>query len=127
MKNKRLKWICLLFVIIVVSISCFLIKKNWISTSFKSVSEVDIIIDDIEYVFPLKENTSIKYKTSDSSYVLISRGNMNEIIYFYERIDMNVVEEKEGTLSISKDGKQYVIKRLADDLDYVMYSLSTTN
>ena len=52
---------------------------------------------------------------------------MNEIKYFYESAKKNVVEEKEGILLISKDGKKYVIKRLADDLEYVMYSLSTTN
>lgn len=128
MKNIRLKRVCLLFIIIVVGISCFLVlEKNWINTSFRSVSEVDITIDDIEYVFPLKEKTSIKYKTSDSSYVFISRGNMNEIKYFYESITKSVVEEKEGNLFISKDGKKYAIKRLADDLEYVMYSLSITN
>lgn len=128
MKNIRLKQVCLLFIVVVIGISCFLVlEKNWINTRFRSVSEVDIIIDDVEYVFPLKEKTSIKYKTSDSSYVLISRGNMNEIKYFYESITRSVVEEKEGNLFISKEGKKYVIKRLSDNLEYVIYSLSTTS
>lgn len=128
MKNISMRWVCLLVIIIVVCSSCFLVlEKNWFNTNFKSVSEIDIIIDDIEYVFPLKEKTSIKYKTSDSSYVLISKGNMNGIQYFYENVTKNVVEEKEGNLFISKDGKIYEIKKLADDLEYVMYSLSVSN
>lgn len=122
-----IKWLCLVLVFTAIIAGCFVVSENWIDTKFRSVSEVEIVVDENSYVFPLQGNTSIKYKTSDSSYVFVSRGNINGIKFFYENIKKYGVDESDGKIFINKDGQKYVIEKIADDLEYVMYSVAAVN
>lgn len=125
MKKVRTEKFCFILTLIIIFafiIKCFSI--NWIDTTFKSVSEVEMIIAEKEYTFPLQKSTSIQYKTSDSSYVLISKGNLNDIKYFYENVKRYEVEERGEQFFVNKDEVKYAVKKLADDLDYVKYSVA---
>lgn len=117
--------LCFILIMLLIFIICYItVSESWVDTTFKCVSEIEIVLDDDEDVFPLKEKSSVKYKTSDSSYVLISKGNMNEIKYFYESIKKYDVVEKDSQLFITQNDRIYIIKKLADDLKYVKYSIS---
>ena len=118
------KFCFILIIIFIFIIECFFVSTNWIDTTFKCVSNVKMVVDEKEYTFPLQRYTSIKYKTSDSSYVLITKGNLNDIKYFYENIKKYEVEDGGEYFIINKDGVEYEVKKLADDLEYVKYSVA---
>lgn len=109
--------------VLIVFIGAFFISDNWFDTTFKSVSEINITVDEKDYVFPLIEHTAVMYKTSDSSYVLISKCRFDELRHFYKKTNKLQVDESSDGLFIDKDGLKYAVKRLADDLDYVEYSV----
>ena len=124
MKTLKRTVCFILIVLLIFIISYTTISDSWLDTTFKCVSKIETVIGENKDVFPLKEKTSIKYKTSDSSYVLISKGNIDEIKYFYESIKKYDVVEKDDQMFITKDDRIYIIKKLADDLKYVKYSIS---
>lgn len=113
----------ILTIVLLIVVVCSLVSKNQINTTVKSVSEIKMTIDEKEYIFPLTDHTGIMYKTSDSSYVLISRGRFDELKHFYENTMKLETEEAGDQLFVNKDGIRYAVKKLTDDLKYFEYSV----
>ncbi len=128
MKTKGLYIYCaILTAVLIIVAAAALVSDEWFKTSFKSVPEITMTVNEKDYVFPLIEHTAVKYKTSDSSYVLVTKGRFDELNHFYEKTEKLEVDESSECLFIDKDGIKYAVKRLSDDLDYVTYSVEAVN
>ncbi len=122
MKTKGLYIYCtVLTAALIIVASAALISKEWFDTTFKSVSEISVTIDDAGFTLPLIEHTAVKYKTSDTSYVLVSRGDLKDIKNFYTVNKYETEEVSDGRLTVKIDGLTYNIVRFSDDTDYVIY------
>ena len=107
-----------------ISIGAQFVSKAWLDTTFMAAESVTITIGDRNYELPLIAHTSVRYKTSDSSYVLVSRGRLTDVENFYR--ELYGAESSDGKLTFVTDfGVSFTVERLTDDLNYVEYGVGT--
>ena len=124
MKTKGLYVYCaVLTAALIIAAAAALISENRFDTTFKSVPEITVTVNNASFSFPLIEHTAVKYKTSDSSYVLVSRGDLNDISNFYTLKKYETEYLSDGRLTVSTADGKYTIERLADDMKYIKYSV----
>ncbi len=109
-----------------ISIGAQFVSKAWLKTTFGAADSVTMTVDDKDFEFPLVWRTAVMYKTSDSSYVLLSRGDFSDVENFYaisKKYETTSPDGRGDIIAVTADGKTYLIEKLADDLDYVKYSV----
>ena len=108
---------------LVVAIGSQFISKAWFDTTFRSEKTVTMTIGEKNFDLPLMERTAVMYKTSDSSYVLISKGRLTDIGNFYRGLKYGVESVGGGLVIATDQGVSISVERLADDLEYTQYAL----
>ncbi len=124
MKASAWKILCtVLGAALVVAIGSQFISKAWFDTTFRSEKTVTMTIGEKNFDLPLMERTAVMYKTSDSSYVLISKGRLTDIGNFYRGLKYGVESVGGGLVMVTDQGVSISVERLADDLEYTQYAL----
>lgn len=123
MKIKGLYIYCaFLTAAVAFAIGARFVSKPWFETTFKSVGEIIMAEGGEETAFPLIERTAVRFKTSDSSYVLISRCRLIDLENFYRERKCEVEKAQDGMI-VTFEGREYEIERLADELGYVSWGV----
>lgn len=124
MKASGWKILCtVLAAALVIAIGSQFISKAWLDTTFRSEKTVTMTMGEKNFDLPLMERTAVMYKTSDSSYVLISKGRLTDIGNFYKGLKYGVESVGGGLVIATDQGVSISVERLADDLEYTQYAL----
>lgn len=112
--------------LIVLLIFAYMLANNYLKTSFNSSSAVEMIINDKVYDIPIIEKTHIEYRTSDTSYVCLSRATLSDIYYYYLYLNGYDVKEyvRNSRIVISNDHVSFEIELIANDLKYSRYGIA---
>lgn len=122
MKARGLYIYCaVLTAALIIVASAALVSKEWFDTEFRSVPEISATTEEGSFILPLIEHTAVKYKTSDSSYVLVSRGDLKDIANFYTVNKYETERVSDGKLKVTANGAVFNIERFSDDTDYIIY------